>query len=53
MDMHLELVVLPVNDVERAKEFYERAGFRLDVDHRDDGDCHREARHADRAAPDR
>ncbi len=34
MDMKLELVVLPVSDVDRAKEFYERAGFRLDVDHR-------------------
>jgi catechol 2,3-dioxygenase-like lactoylglutathione lyase family enzyme len=34
MDMTLELVVLPVTDVDRAKDFYERAGFRLDVDHR-------------------
>ena len=35
MDMRLELVVIPVSDVDRAKEFYEeRAGFRLDVDHR-------------------
>ena len=34
MDMKLELVVLPVTDVDRAKEFYESAGFRLDVDHR-------------------
>ena len=34
MDMKLELVVVPVSDVDRAKEFYERAGFRLDVDHR-------------------
>ena len=34
MDMRLELVVVPVSDVDRAKEFYERAGFRLDVDHR-------------------
>jgi catechol 2,3-dioxygenase-like lactoylglutathione lyase family enzyme len=34
MDMKLELVVLPVSDVDRAKAFYERAGFRLDVDHR-------------------
>ena len=33
MDMKLELVVVPVSDVDRAKEFYERAGFRLDVDH--------------------
>jgi len=34
MQYRLELVVLPVTDVDRAKEFYERAGFRLDVDHR-------------------
>ena len=34
MDMKLELVVLPVSDVDRAKAFYEGAGFRLDVDHR-------------------
>jgi catechol 2,3-dioxygenase-like lactoylglutathione lyase family enzyme len=33
MDMALELVVLPVSDVDRAKAFYEGAGFRLDVDH--------------------
>ena len=34
MDKKLELLVLPVNDVDRAKAFYEGAGFRLDVDHR-------------------
>ncbi|KHL12860.1 putative lactoylglutathione lyase [Mumia flava] len=34
MDWKLELVTLPVTDVDRAKEFYiERLGFRLDVDH--------------------
>jgi catechol 2,3-dioxygenase-like lactoylglutathione lyase family enzyme len=33
MDFKLELVVLPVSDVDRAKAFYEGAGFRLDVDH--------------------
>lgn len=33
MDMKLELVLLPVSDVDRAKAFYERAGFGLDVDH--------------------
>ena len=33
MDMKFELVVLPVSDVDRAKAFYEKAGFRLDVDH--------------------
>jgi catechol 2,3-dioxygenase-like lactoylglutathione lyase family enzyme len=34
MDMKLELVVLPVTDVDRAADFYKQAGFRLDVDHR-------------------
>ena len=34
MDKKLELLVLPVTDVYRAKAFYEGAGFRLDVDHR-------------------
>ena len=33
MDMKLELVAVPVTDVDRAKEFYERAGFVLDHDH--------------------
>ena len=34
MDFKLELVLVPVSDVDRAKAFYEQAGFRLDVDHR-------------------
>lgn len=35
MDFKLELVVVPVSDVDRAKDFYvEKAGFTLDVDHR-------------------
>lgn len=33
MDMKLELVLLPVSDVDRAKAFYGSAGFTLDVDH--------------------
>ena len=33
MDFKLELVPIPVSDVDRAKAFYEQAGFRLDVDH--------------------
>jgi catechol 2,3-dioxygenase-like lactoylglutathione lyase family enzyme len=33
MDMRLEVVVLPVSDVDRAKDFYaDRMGFRLDAD---------------------
>ncbi|WP_329034351.1 VOC family protein [Streptomyces sp. NBC_00178] len=31
MKLKLELIVLPVSDVDRAKEFYEKAGFRLDL----------------------
>ena len=35
MDWKLELVVVPVSDVDRAKDFYtEKLGFALDVDHR-------------------
>jgi catechol 2,3-dioxygenase-like lactoylglutathione lyase family enzyme len=33
MDYKLELVLVPVTDVDRAKAFYERAGFNVDVDH--------------------
>lgn len=34
MDWKLELVLLPVSDVDRAKAFYtENVGFTLDVDH--------------------
>lgn len=34
MDWKLELVIVPVSDVDRAKAFYtEQLGFRLDVDH--------------------
>ena len=34
MDFKLELVLIPVADVDRAKAFYvEKAGFNLDVDH--------------------
>lgn len=33
MDLRLELVLVPVSDVDRAKAFYsERVGFRVDVD---------------------
>jgi catechol 2,3-dioxygenase-like lactoylglutathione lyase family enzyme len=35
VDWKLELVLVPVSDVDRAKAFYtEKAGFNLDVDHR-------------------
>ena len=32
MDMKLEVLVIPVSDVDRAKAFYEKLGFRLDID---------------------
>jgi catechol 2,3-dioxygenase-like lactoylglutathione lyase family enzyme len=32
IDMKLEVVTLPVADVERAKQFYEGIGWRLDAD---------------------
>jgi catechol 2,3-dioxygenase-like lactoylglutathione lyase family enzyme len=38
VDMKLEVVIIPVSDVDRAKEFYGRLGWRLDADfaHGDD-----------------
>ena len=33
MEMKLELVAVPVSDVDRAKEFYEKVGFVVDHDH--------------------
>ena len=32
MDMKLEVVVIPVSNVDRVKAFYEKLGFRLDID---------------------
>jgi catechol 2,3-dioxygenase-like lactoylglutathione lyase family enzyme len=38
VDMKLEVVIIPVSDVDRAKEFYAKLGWRLDADfaHGDD-----------------
>ena len=38
MDMKIEVVVIPVSDVDRAKRFYSQLGWRLDLDYssRDD-----------------
>ncbi|MET8422109.1 VOC family protein [Streptomyces sp. NPDC005077] len=33
MDLKLEMIVLPVSDIDRTKAFYEAVGFRLDVDY--------------------
>ena len=32
MNMKLEVVIIPVSDADRAKAFYEKLGFRLDID---------------------
>ena len=32
VDMHLEVDIIPVSDVDRAKQFYQRLGWRLDQD---------------------
>lgn len=32
MNMKLEVIIVPVSDVDRAKAFYEKMGFRLDID---------------------
>ncbi len=37
VDMKFEVVVIPVSDVDRAKEFYGKLGWRLDADY-DNGD---------------
>jgi catechol 2,3-dioxygenase-like lactoylglutathione lyase family enzyme len=37
MDMRLEVVVLPVSDVDKAKQFYESLGWRLDADFAGEG----------------
>jgi catechol 2,3-dioxygenase-like lactoylglutathione lyase family enzyme len=37
VDMKFEIVVIPVSDVDRAKEFYEGLGWRLDADYATDG----------------
>jgi predicted enzyme related to lactoylglutathione lyase len=34
MDMKLELVIIPVTDIDRSKAFYEQVGFDCDTDHR-------------------
>jgi catechol 2,3-dioxygenase-like lactoylglutathione lyase family enzyme len=33
MDLRLEVLIIPVSDVDRAKAFYEKLGFRLDIDY--------------------
>lgn len=33
MNLKLEVIVIPVSDVDRAKAFYEKLGFRLDIDY--------------------
>jgi catechol 2,3-dioxygenase-like lactoylglutathione lyase family enzyme len=39
MDLKLELVLIPVSDVDRAKNFYvDNVGFNLDVDHQPNED---------------
>jgi catechol 2,3-dioxygenase-like lactoylglutathione lyase family enzyme len=32
VDMHVEVDIIPVSDVDRAKQFYQRLGWRLDAD---------------------
>ena len=40
VDMKFEIVVIPVSDVDRAKEFYAKLGWRLDADY-DNGNDYR------------
>src|SRR5262245_63429028 len=39
-DMKFEIVVIPVSDVDRAKEFYTKLGWRLDADFAHGDDWH-------------
>ena len=32
VDQKLEVVIIPVSDVDRAKSFYQKLGWRLDID---------------------
>lgn len=36
VDMKFEIVVIPVSDIDRAKEFYQKLGWRLDADYATD-----------------
>ena len=38
LDMKLEVIVIPVSDIDRAKEFYARLGWRLDAEFADGDD---------------
>jgi len=38
MNMKLEVIIVPVSDVDRAKAFYEKLGWRLDIDYARDAD---------------
>lgn len=40
MNLKLEVVIIPVSDVDRAKAFYEKLGFRLDGDFAVDENLH-------------
>ena len=49
-DQKLEVVVIPVSDVDRAKAFYEGLGWRLDIDFSLGDGCARSADDAARLA---
>ena len=38
VDLKLEVITIPVSDIDRAKEFYEGLGWRLDADFRNGGE---------------
>jgi catechol 2,3-dioxygenase-like lactoylglutathione lyase family enzyme len=40
VDMKFEIVVIPVSNVDRAKEFYSKLGWRLDADYSHENDAH-------------
>ncbi len=50
MDMKLEVVVVPVSDVDKAKDFYQGLGWRLDAVFHDAGGVFRHAGTGGRAS---
>jgi len=38
MDLKLELVIIPVSDVDKARDFYKQVGFNVDHDQRENDD---------------
>jgi hypothetical protein len=51
VDMHLEVQIIPLSDVDRAKQFYQRLVWRLDADDAPPDGLRNAARRARASAP--